>query len=110
MSEQRTAAIAAALDDFGCGWTLDVQRREPNRVIQWLWATPVLDDDGANSHELGKDVVARVVATGVELAHPEVVNTHLPNTVEVLDACPFQPETCLGSHVVATGTGVIAGR
>ena len=45
------------------------------------------------------DIVVRVDA------HSELSPGYAHHAVEVLESCPFQPATCEGAHVVASGSG-----
>ena len=107
MSSQSTIAIAGILDARGCGWTLDVQQDDPQKVVQWLWAAPVSSLEAVGPREAGIDLSDQVLKVGLNLIEPDNVTTHLPNQVEVLGACPFRPQHCDGEHVVASGTGTL---
>ena len=107
MSTTGTIAIAGILDAQGCGWTLDVQQDDPQKVVQWLWAAPVATLDASSPQSVGFNLSDQVLKLGLNLLEPDNVTTHLPNQVEVLKACPFRPQHCDGEHVVASGTGTL---
>lgn len=96
-------ALVAALPADSCGCTVDWHRGDPSgRIVQWLWAKPASEvtvDEVKN----GSDALARV--TAFQPGVTEGYQVTLPNAVEVLGQCPFQPEVCAGQHVVASGSG-----
>ena len=108
MAAPSALALAKLLDEGGCGWTLDVQQSNPAKIVQWLWAAPVAQlGKELAPHQVGLNLGSQIQNLGLTLVKPNHVTTHLPNQVEILEKCPFRPESCRGDHVVASGTGTL---
>lgn len=96
-------ALVSALPADACGCTIDWHRgNTEGRVVQWLWAKPA-GEVSVESVNAGVEALTRI--TGFKLGPTDGFQVTLPNSVEVLDSCPFQPHICEGSHVVASGSG-----
>lgn len=101
--DEFVSALVSALPGEACGCTIDWHRGNTDgRVVQWLWAKPAAEVS-ADEVSTGVDALARM--TGFQPGSTEGFQVNLPNAVEVLEQCPFQPETCEGAHVVASGSG-----
>ena len=101
------------ISDKACGVTLDWQRLPDGvEVCQWLWGRPVSGDLLNKSHEELLEE-ALVITQSAELSNliphnPVSLGLNLPNEAAVLDACPFRPGDCAGSHLVVSGSAQIS--
>lgn len=103
MMDEFVSALVCTLPDDACGCTIDWHRGDTDgRVVQWLWAKPAAEVSAAEVHS-SVDALARI--SGFKPGATDGFSVNLPNAVEVLDTCPFQPTTCEGAHVVASGSG-----
>ena len=101
--DEFVSALVSALPTEACGCTIDWHRgNSDGRVVQWLWAKPAAEVSTADV-ESGVLALARI--TGFQPGSTDGFQVNLPNAVEVLETCPFQPATCEGPHVVASGSG-----
>ena len=101
--DEFVSALVAALPADSCGCTIDWHRGDSDgRVVQWLWAKPAAE---VNTDDVTSGVQALARMTGFKPGVVEGYQINLPNAVEVLESCPFQPATCEGAHVVASGSG-----
>lgn len=96
-------SLVTTLPGDTCGCTIDWFRgNEDGRVVQWLWAKPA-SEVSLDEVQAGVAALARISA--FKPGNTEGFAVNLPNQVELLDACPFQPDRCQGAHVVASGSG-----
>ena len=102
--DEFVAALITTLPDGNCGCTVDWhQGDDEGRVVQWLWAKPTSNADEASDVAT---LVRRLEAvTKFVPGDASPFSTHLPNEVAILDSCPFQDTQCVGSHIVASGSG-----
>lgn len=101
--DEFVSALVSVLPAEACGCTIDWHRGDAEgRVVQWLWAKPAAE---VNAGEVSNGVQALARMTGFQPGSTEGFQVNLPNGVEVLEKCPFQPATCGGAHVVASGSG-----
>ena len=101
--DEFVVALVGSMPAESCGCTVDWHRGDAEgRVVQWLWAKPATEVSLAEV-QTGADALARV--TRLQQGSTAGFQVTLPNAVEMLDHCPFQPERCSGQHVVASGSG-----
>lgn len=101
--DEFVSALVCTLPNDACGCTIDWHRGDAEgRVVQWLWAKPVAE---VSAEQVNTSVQALARITGFQPGTAAGFQTTLPNAVEVLESCPFQPTSCEGAHVVASGSG-----
>lgn len=101
-----------SISSHACGITLDWQKLTNGvEVCQWLWSRPVADEleklPESQLIEIGNAVQEIAKQHHLQPVEPLEVGLNLPNEVAVLDSCPFKAESCLGNHIVASGSGII---
>ena len=94
--------VLETLDQSGCGYTLDSFKFGQNgeRAVQWVVARPIALGESENWPPL-----QGILET---LPSNHKLDLGLSNSSGEVGACPFQPNLCSGSHLVATGVGVIS--
>jgi hypothetical protein len=94
--------VLETLDQSGCGYTLDSFKFGLNgeRAIQWVVARPVSDHTPSNWPPL--------VGALEELPADHNLDLGISNSSAELPSCPFQPSFCSGTHLVASGVGIIS--
>jgi hypothetical protein len=108
----RIESISKILAGSGCGSTFDLFRNEDSDapvMVQWLWATPqsALDKNPGDAHQRADAVSQSISHSGFEASNEVNDFFCLSNDIEVAPTCPFRPDSCQGSHVVAAGVGFV---
>jgi len=99
-------SFAKAAKPEGCGVTVDAHVTEQNfDVVQYLWAAPLTSLENSSIDAVTSDVLKAAESSGFVPGDVSPYRTHLPNESSVLDNCPFQPEVCVGQHLVISGSG-----
>jgi hypothetical protein len=92
----------------GCGLTIDSHTTDQKfDVVQYLWAAPLVTLGDARIDDITDGVTSAAKRAGFSPTDVSPYITNLPNESAVLDTCPFQPEMCLGEHLVISGAGKV---
>jgi hypothetical protein len=95
-------SVLETLDQAGCGYTIDSFKFGPHgqRAIQWVVARPTAFGESDSWPPLEGQLE--------DLPKQHQLDLGLSNSNAQLPNCPFQPNICSGSHLVATGVGTVA--
>lgn len=92
----------------GCGFTIDSHKTGQDfDVVQYLWASPLQSLSDERIDVVIEEITDAAKRAGFAEADVAPYVTSLPNESAVLDSCPFQPQMCLGQHLVVSGSGKV---
>lgn len=113
MLHSKHRAMASAID-WGCGMVIEVFAGTSTGVmdVQWLWAAPEseLERRGLSLPAALDRIDRRLRKIGFSAESEPGSRTALPNGFSVDEPCPFASDTCLGSHLVVSGSGQLKNR
>lgn len=95
--------IVEVLESSGCGFTLDAfkDQKSGKTIIQWISSSP--QNDESTTSKAG--IHGRINLDSIP--NNQALDIGLTNSVDQSESCPFQPEQCVGPHIVATGSGLL---
>ena len=106
MMSDFVSRFAQSIELGGCGITVDAHKTPHNfDIVQYLWASPLAALENSSVNDVTNSVISAASSSGFVPGDVSPYASHLPNESAVLDVCPFQPEMCVGQHLIISGSG-----